>query len=1322
VPILFRHHCRDHRITVSATPEATIADLARLLGGATCAFDGRVADPDLPLADWPVTRGAEVTVLAGRPIADDRPPPPPAPRRLAIVGGLDAGRTVALPRGVDVVVGRGAGANLHVDDATVSERHLRVRDGDVEDLGSTNGTRVDGRRVHLGATTAEIRGAATVTEVPLAPATPIEGTVAPGGWAHAFHRPPPRLPPPAHAPVLLPAPMVPGTGATPIGVVALLAPVLLGGVMVVVLHDLLWGLFALLGPVMAGGSWWDQRRRGARLGRRAAHRRAQRMAACAAALAAAGCVERDRRRLVHPDLPAVADEVAGPGARLWERRPQDPHFLEVRIGTGGVSWRPPLANAEVIVHPDDEHHDPAVARLVPDASILTEAPVTVSLAPGAIVGIVGDRDVGRAIARALVVRAAAAHGPADLGFQVRSDAAGDAWRWAAWLPHAPLARGASLVVLDGPALWTGDAPSVRRMLAARAEGFGFVVLAERAEQLPSGATTIIELLDRHGSARLSGRDAVATSGTVRLEGCGIDWARDVARGLARLTDPEADGASGGLPDSVRLLDRWHPDHELLHGDAEQLADRWARDPDPAARAAIGLGADGPVVLDLATDGPHLLVAGTTGAGKSELLRTLLVGLAVGAPPAALQLMLIDFKGGSAFDRLADLPHTVGVVTDLSPEGAQRTLQSLEAELRSRERVLRASGAVDVEDHRARGGARDRPLARLVVVVDEFATLAREQPESLDALLSIAQRGRSLGIHLVLATQRPAGIVGEALRANLSARVALRLTREADSADVLGAPDAAHLPRSVPGRAIVALGADAHRHVQIATTAVGRRSGSAPPVELVADPPLAGLPGDRPDEPTTGTDLDTLVELVVAAHGRSRAPTPRPVCLPMLPAPLPADAAPPGAFGLLDDPAHQRRLPLVWRHADGPLLVVGAPRSGRTATLLAAAVAACRSVEPDELHAYAIDGARQGLSALSDLPHVGGVVGPGDALRQHRLLCQVHTELHRRRAGGPRSLPRILVCIDDLTSLLLRWDDDLVDRLGEMVTTGASVGIAVAFAVDRLGAVPVAWQAAIVQRLELRSAGRATAWPEDLVAQVALPEVPGADRRNRSAPSIRLLPDTVAAGGLAAAPTPDGWWLPVGIADETLAPIGWTLRADDHVLVTGPPGSGRSTVLRALAEIVDADEHTDLVTVAGRAQPNAGSGPWSRAQVAATEVLARVDARDGRRLVVLVDDADRLPDDGHGLRELVTSGARGVHLVLATTGEQARRGFAHVNREVRSRGLGLLLVPDHDLDGELFGVRLPRRAPLGMRPGRGYLVAGGRPSFVQTVSAKLTEND
>lgn len=1316
VPISFRGDDHDHRIVVRATPEATVADLACLLGGTACAVDGRVVDPSRPLVDWRVPRGATVTAQD----ADDdvQPEPSGSPWQLAVVGGLDAGPSVSLTVSDDLVVGRDPDAGLVVDDDTVSERHLRVRNLRVEDLGSTNGTQVEpGGRLRIGATTLELRHTMGEPAVPLPPPMPIDGTPQPGEWVQAFHRPPPELPPPAIPPVLLPTPALPGPGATPIGVVTLVAPLLLGGVMVVVLHDLLWGLFALLGPVMTAGTWWDQRRRGVRLGRRAAQRHARRRAICAKAFDAACTVERERRRRAHPDLPTVADRVAGPGIGLWGRRPGDPHFLDVRIGTGDLTWRPPLANAEVLVHPDDEHHDRTLACLMADASTLEDVPVAVSLVPGAIVGLVGDRRCTRAVARALLVQIAAAHGPADLGIRVHADtSATDDWRWAAWLPHERETAGVDLLVLDGPELWTGADPSVRRLLAARGDRLAFLALADRAERIPAGATTIVEFLDRHGTARLSGRDAVSVPGNVRLEGCGIDWAAGVARAIARLTDPEGGGGKGRVPDSVQLLDRWHPDHELLNGRPDALANRWSVDVDPAPLTTIGLGADGPVVLDLATDGPHVLVAGTTGAGKSELLRTMLVGLAVGAPPAAMNFLLIDFKGGSAFDRLGELPHCVGVVTDLSPEEARRTLRSLEAELRAREQVLRASGAVDLDDHRARGDT--EPLSRLVVVVDEFATLAREQPDSLDALLSIAQRGRSLGIHLVLATQRPAGIVGEALRANLSARIALRLPRESDSADVLGAPDAAHLPRSVPGRAIVALGGDPPRTVQIATTGGARRSGSSPPVELTSDPPLGRTSTGAPLEPSPGTDLDALVELVIDAHVRSRASVPRPVCLPPLPSHLPLLDIEPGTLGLCDDPDNQRRLPLAWRHADGPLLVIGAPRSGRSTALVAAAVAASRTIDPSGLHVYAIDGVRKGLAALTDLAHTGGVVGPGDVIRQHRLITHLVAELQRRRFHDPGATPLILVCIDDLASLFSRWDDEMIDGLGELVTSGAAAGITVALAVDRLGAIPAAWQASIVQRLELHATGRALAHPEVLAAQVGWPEIV-ADERPRSAPPIRMLPDEVFAGDLTSERTTDGWWLPIGIADDTLAPAGWTFRADDHALVVGPPGSGRSSTLRALAAIIDAAGDTELLTVEGRAGRR-GSDPWDRALVAVQEVAARAVARGNRRLVVLIDDADRLPDHGHGLHDLVTAGGTEVHLVLATTGDQARRGFAHVTREVRGRGLGLLLVPDHDLDGELFGVRLPRRAPLGMRPGRGYLVSGGRSRFVQTARMKLIE--
>lgn len=339
---------------------------------------------------------------------------------------------------------------------------------------------------------------------------------------------------------------------------------------------------------------------------------------------------------------------------------------------------------------------------------------------------------------------------------------------------------------------------------------------------------------------------------------------------------------------------------------------------------VGVSADGEAELDLVSQGPHALVAGTTGSGKSEFLVTWVLQMAARFSPAALNFILVDFKGGAAFGPLVDLPHTTGMLTDLDYQNTARALSSLRAELRSRERLFACWQVRDFGQ-----AIRDLPglcPARLVVVIDEFRELGTAHPELLDQLTSLATLGRSLGIHLVLATQRPAGIVDSQIRANTNLRICLRVLSAADSNDVLGQSGAEALP-AIPGRALIA--ADSvtpvqffwHRHPAAAVTACLEKAKETASDDnndsrqVIAPPrgpwlePLPSTISDREVESRYPLRVGTGAQL----HPDATNPNPEPGT-PLL--------------GLADYPLRQEQSALYWDWSR-PLLIVGANSSGKT---------------------------------------------------------------------------------------------------------------------------------------------------------------------------------------------------------------------------------------------------------------------------------------------------------------------------------------------------------------------------------------------------------
>ncbi|MDH6217773.1 FtsK/SpoIIIE domain-containing protein [Streptomyces pseudovenezuelae] len=563
------------------------------------------------------------------------------------------------------------------------------------------------------------------------------------------------------------------------------------------------------------------------------------------------------------------------------------------------------------------------------------------------------------------------------------------------------------------------------------------------------------------------------------------WCARLARSLSPLRDISGETEDSALPGASRLLDVL----QLEPPTRDAVAARW-RMGGQSTMAVIGESYDGPFGIDLRRDGPHGLIAGTTGSGKSELLQTIVAALAVANTPENMTFVLVDYKGGAAFKDCVRLPHTVGMVTDLDAHLVERALESLGAELKRREHILAAADAKDIEDYQdlVRREPSNPPVPRLLIVIDEFASMVRDLPDFVAGLVNIAQRGRSLGIHLLLATQRPSGVVSPEIRANTNLRIALRVTDAGESTDVIDAPDAGHIAKSTPGRAYVRLGHASLVPFQSGRVG-GRRPGAADPATLA---PWAGpltwqdlgrgalqKPKSEAREDDEITDLKVLVDVVREANTALAIPAQHSPWLPALddslllddvPAVQAQGSLPAAPYGVEDLPADQARRAVAVDFATfGHLIVAGAPRTGRSQLLRTIAGSLARTNSCADVHLYGIDCGNGALNALTRLPHCGAVVSRNQLERVERLIGRLGGELTRRQdlladkgfadIGEQRAAVTEEERLPHIVMLLDRWEGwlptlgehnhgELTDQVMVMMREGASVGIHVVITGDR----------------------------------------------------------------------------------------------------------------------------------------------------------------------------------------------------------------------------------------------------------------------------------
>jgi S-DNA-T family DNA segregation ATPase FtsK/SpoIIIE len=889
---------------------------------------------------------------------------------------------------------------------------------------------------------------------------------------------------------------------------------------------------------------------------------------------------RAHARLLDPPPEALYDIVRDP-TRLWERRRRNRDFLRVRVGTGLTEGRHlRLAEQGTALTPTDPFMLSEAQAAIRRFESIPEMPLTLPLDMAGNVSVIGEREDVMRLVRALAVQFGAFHAPEDAGLAVSypPDRADD-WAWLPWLPQVldPQRReGGAAVRLIAPdpgklgglladelRARTDFASEVRRGMGKR-EAYQMLrrllvihdthggvaaelVRPDHAIDPVDLGVTVLHLVSRQVDEpgdvnvrvtvdgdqvrveELRGSDPSVSTGTVD------DVPAATALGLARMLAPlrlspesvEETAQEGGSVDFPAMMGVHDP------GDMD-VPRMWAPRSERAfLRVPIGVDDMGqPVVLDLKESaqlgmGPHGLCVGATGSGKSEMLRTLVLALAASHPPERVSMVLVDYKGGATFAPFEDMPHVAGVITNLEDDAAliERVHASLSGEVQRRQQVLRDAGNVpNIGDYTFRREQDPSlpPLPHLLVIIDEFGELLTARPDFIELFLSIGRIGRSIGVHLLLSSQRIEGGKLRGLDTYLSYRLGLRTFSEEESRTVLNTPDAFHLP-SLPGFGYLKVDTSVYQRFKAGyvsgayrgpvaeeETGDGRPSvrpytayntGAEGPAVAAESAPADG--GTSMPSRTTGP---TLLDVMVGQFGRHGEHT-REIWLPPLPAAttlaavvgepeetgrglrLPGDhEALSVPIGLLDDATKQWQG--VWRldlkASGGHAAVIGGPQSGKTTLLRTLVLSLSMTHTPDQVTVYCLDLLGGGLHSLARLPHVGGVAVRTDAERVRRTVEEVRgmldhrqevfrtrgidsvQQLRRRHARG--EVPElasadVVFCIDGFGAIRKDFED--IDPIvTDLLQRGGGYGIHVVAGMLRWNDVRIAAQSNFGQKVEL----------------------------------------------------------------------------------------------------------------------------------------------------------------------------------------------------------------------------------------------------------------
>ena len=793
---------------------------------------------------------------------------------------------------------------------------------------------------------------------------------------------------------------------------------------------------------------------------------------------------------------------------LYERTPDQSDFAAARLGTGTV-----ISNCPVEYTPDEYRmaDDPMSdwpEQLRQHYEKIDNMPILLHFREASVVGVIGSPDQVYEAVKLMTMDLAVHHAPSELqlGFLLEKQKTGQ-HAWVRWIPHCNHGNGMRNIASDNESyrhyidylyqimvhryeysrnnvrpiphyvVFVLDEfdlfqhPISRFFSQSASLGFSFVFCGHTAESLPQ-CDHLVRLKNGEGivvDASNGNRTQVYTPSYLPDEA-----AHKAARKLAGVIIDEV-GAEQQLTTKLSL-------YKLLgiyDADEFDYLNHWrAASVFKTLAAPIGINSKNDIIyldVDEKAHGPHGLVAGTTGSGKSELLQTYIISMAAHYHPYEVGFVIIDFKGGGLANQLQGLPHLLGKITNIDSGEITRSLQSIQAELKKREYLFAQADVNNINDYirKYRAGTIEIPLPHIILVVDEFAELKAKQPEFMKELISASRVGRSLGVHLLLATQKPAGVVDEQIWSNSHFRLCLKVQSAVDSNEMLKMPLAAEIKN--PGRAYLQVGNNEIFELFQSAFSGGPANGQL----LESDRGYAlmrvYINGNRDvifkqQSRQAASEQSELREMVrsISACCKNNNITPLSgICLDPLETNIPFPSTDSkrntteiiAEVGVYDDPANQRKVPTTISVSTKNTIVIGSTQSGKTNFLMTLIRSLSSSYSPKDVQFYIIDFASMVLKNFELQPHVGGVVTAVEEEKLQNLMKLLLSEIDKRkqlmsnfgvgsfmayREAGMRDLPQIVLIVDNITALrdnTFREEDPLLSICREGLSVGISVVVA-----------------------------------------------------------------------------------------------------------------------------------------------------------------------------------------------------------------------------------------------------------------------------------------